>query len=84
MGLDKSIFSDLYISINSLIHAKLEVFFCQVYNSMNGKSSLLYTHCGDTNPAPINSSENKMMVHFKSDHDINGKGFHAVYVTRGQ
>ena len=41
--------------------------------------TVLGTFCGNTIPATITSSSNRMWVKYRTDYSVSGTGFHAAY-----
>uniref|UniRef100_A0A4D5RM14 Putative procollagen c-endopeptidase enhancer n=1 Tax=Ixodes scapularis TaxID=6945 RepID=A0A4D5RM14_IXOSC len=53
--------------------------YVSVYEGNDTSAPLLGTYCGNTAPLPILSSSNQIYMVFKSDSDVQGKGFSATY-----
>ena len=55
--------------------------FVSVHSGFNNSGPLYGKYCGDTIPANVVSSNNTVVVHFKTDHSVTKKGFSAYYVA---
>uniref|UniRef100_A0A3Q1JVK3 Ovochymase 2 n=1 Tax=Anabas testudineus TaxID=64144 RepID=A0A3Q1JVK3_ANATE len=54
--------------------------FVQIYDGNKAGSSLLGKFCGGAMPKPVVSSNNTMVVRFKSDNTLTSKGFRANFL----
>lgn len=50
----------------------------QFYDGDSTEAKFLVRHCGYKTPPPVTSSGNTLLIKFKSDGDITGKGFVAT------
>ncbi|XP_037366570.1 cubilin isoform X2 [Talpa occidentalis] len=53
-----------------------------VRNGGSPGSPIIGQYCGDSNPRPIQSGSNKLVVIFNSDHSVQNGGFHATWSTQ--
>uniref|UniRef100_A0A0K8R967 Putative procollagen c-endopeptidase enhancer n=1 Tax=Ixodes ricinus TaxID=34613 RepID=A0A0K8R967_IXORI len=53
--------------------------YVSVYDGNDTNAPIFGTYCGNTAPAPILSSSDQIYMVFKSDSEVQGKGFSATY-----
>uniref|UniRef100_A0A4D5RL31 Putative procollagen c-endopeptidase enhancer n=1 Tax=Ixodes scapularis TaxID=6945 RepID=A0A4D5RL31_IXOSC len=53
--------------------------YVSIYDGSDTNAPILGTYCGNTAPLPILSSSNQIYMVFKSDSDVQGKGFSATH-----
>ena len=54
-----------------------------IYDGISTRFVLLGTYCGNTRPKSFRSSGRYLLLHFRSDGDVTGKGFRLYWKAVG-